>query len=58
MHVVPDPKPTARSFYAELAKQGFTADQVVDIAARLLDHVKDELAARESDRRGPALAAK
>jgi hypothetical protein len=43
MRTQPDPTPVAQSFYKELAKQGFTHDQVVDLATRLLDHVSDDL---------------
>lgn len=52
-----DPKPVALSFYRELAKQGFTADQVVDLATRLLDHVRDDLT-EENERRAQPLVAK
>lgn len=43
MRTATDPTPVARDFYAQLAQQGFTHDQVVDLATRLLDHVKDDL---------------
>ncbi len=33
----------ARSFYAELSAQGFTTDEVVDLATTLLDLVHGEL---------------
>lgn len=36
------PDPIARSFYEQLAKQGFTYEQIVDLAGQLLDLVVRE----------------
>lgn len=36
------PDPMARSFYEQLAQQGFTYEQIVDLAAQLLDLVVRE----------------